>query len=955
MALSVDAFLSLPDILDTADRVSDGEVPDARSQLSACGEGGGGALCLAMIEPPAGAVVEVLVHDTIIQDNEANVGGGVFAAVKSEGKWNEAMRERGRCPTTRLYEPCRSLRFMNVTITQNSATSSGGGIFVIDPRSISLQCHLESDVATSLWEAMGTGSLYGEDSTCNAIEQNRVSGEGFGPDGATDVYQLSISDASQRIDNLTSGERLLPECRDCTKQYVEGIQVEVLDFFRQTITAGISAAEQPVRLVSNNILGERRYVAERGVVNINNTRGIGIGISRAAVSIEAADDPSLRTEIAFSTRSCYPGEEETEISCDVCRPTEYTFSPASPGCQQCEPHAICNGGAAMVPEDGYWHSTPFSPQFHECIVREACSYPGREEILTAFYADRYAVEIELRSANQSLEAGEKPIFPNDEQCASGYRGVLCGSCEPGYGHFPGGECVECPVNKGGAILIAVLTALWMTFFVGINLATTLSSTYRQIRAALWKKEATTVQMDMQGRHLTASVEEGTSNEDSEMSPVSMDARVAATIKQTEILKILVSYLQVTSVAVSVNLNWLGSIKGLLSFELILLGMANGSKFVPLDCTFDVDDEDNGGVPNSIKVLWLRTSFPLIVLVFFIIVNCIAVFRRRWTQSEHPGIRGIKDFVTIKSYSVVTLIVVVFFSYISVTSEFMRTVNCTGVDEPSTGHRYDLYAVETGDSVWAEDTSLYCFRGDHIVTGVLGILGLIFFSLATILFILLWLPLNASRLDDPAFISQYGFIYQGYREQWYATPWEAVITIRKVLIAAVVVFAFPLGPNLQGICAMGVIILAIALHSVVAPFKSFDGHPNVPTYAGQVFRSLGMKALADIWVRVNNKISLNDLEKASLMASLTTFYSGILFFDENTSGVGKLVMAAFTFAINLGFIAYILYRLYAGAHVSVDLYCAHLQMVDPSKVIPGGTGVIGLILRAITIYQNRDVF
>ena len=361
------------------------------------------------------------------------------------------------------------------------------------------------------------------------------------------------------------------------------------------------------------------------------------------------------------------------------------------------------------------------------------------------------------------------------------------------------------------------------------------------------------------------------------------------------------------------------------------------------------------VPNSIKVLWLRTTFPLFVLAFFIVANGIAVFRRRWTRTEPPRVHGIKDYVTIKSYSVVTIIVVAFFSYISVTTEFIRTANCIRVDQSSTGHRYDLYAVETGDRVWAEDTSLYCFRGDHIVTGVLGILGLIFFSMTSILFILLWLPRNASRLDDPAFISLYGFIYQGYKEQWYATPWEAVIAIRKALIAAVVVFAFPLGPNLQGICAMGVIILAIALQSIVSPFKSFDGHPNVPAYAGQVFRSLGMEALARMWVSINNKISLNDLEKASLMASLTVFYSGILFYDENTSRDGKFIMAAFTFAINLGFFAYALYRLYTGAHVSVDLYCAHLKMVDPSKAIPDGTGVIGLLLRAIIIYQNRDVF
>lgn len=81
----------------------------------------------------------------------------------------------------------------------------------------------------------------------------------------------------------------------------------------------------------------------------------------------------------LSIRHCYIGEHnitEGKI-CSACQPGFYGFDPAIP-CQACKIQANCSGGASLVPKNGYWHSTPFSPQFHECLVRTACTYEGRE-------------------------------------------------------------------------------------------------------------------------------------------------------------------------------------------------------------------------------------------------------------------------------------------------------------------------------------------------------------------------------------------------------------------------------------------------------------------------------------------------------------------------------------------------------------------------------------------------
>lgn len=73
-----------------------------------------------------------------------------------------------------------------------------------------------------------------------------------------------------------------------------------------------------------------------------------------------------------------------------------SFHPEA-GCLPCEKEAQCRGGAALVPNPGWWHSTPYSPDFHECIIHEACDYTNRIENLTVFYSDPAALVLNNNS------------------------------------------------------------------------------------------------------------------------------------------------------------------------------------------------------------------------------------------------------------------------------------------------------------------------------------------------------------------------------------------------------------------------------------------------------------------------------------------------------------------------------------------------------------------------------
>jgi len=57
----------------------------------------------------------------------------------------------------------------------------------------------------------------------------------------------------------------------------------------------------------------------------------------------------------------------------------------------------------LIPEDGYWHSTTFSPYMHKCILAKACYRENRADELIGFYND--SVTIMRKIAEFNVSAG----------------------------------------------------------------------------------------------------------------------------------------------------------------------------------------------------------------------------------------------------------------------------------------------------------------------------------------------------------------------------------------------------------------------------------------------------------------------------------------------------------------------------------------------------------------------
>ena len=157
---------------------------------------------------------------------------------------------------------------------------------------------------------------------------------------------------------------------------------------------------------------------------------------------------------------CLPGYISTpeRVQCNYCATiVSLSWNTSNLQCDACPEGAQCFGGERVVPKNGYYHSSPRSYQFHECISNKACTYEGRIEKL------------------ENLRSGIENHYIN-AQCADGYTGVLCGSCADGFIRSGIADCRKC------ASLTANILYFVFTFFILVVFLvyTVLNTLYKDI-------------------------------------------------------------------------------------------------------------------------------------------------------------------------------------------------------------------------------------------------------------------------------------------------------------------------------------------------------------------------------------------------------------------------------------------------------------------------------------------
>ena len=388
-------------------------------------------------------------------------------------------------------DTCQRFMLHNVTVVHNRADYAGG-IFTTLPEGIATSCGSDNSIdmiSVNLVEQYGNTSAL--TAYCSNVSANEIS-DGLdieGADGGSNAAFFAVEGLEEggELKQVASGEKLVLSCENETDASREcPLRIAVKDVFGQTILRGIEDAGLTLSLLSNDIVGDLRYTAVDGIAVINNTMAWGVGIS-SNVTIVSDSHPDISLQLKFSTRRCYPGELLQDNVCRKCPSEQYGFNPLSKGCNGCEENAKCHGGGVLVPSDGFWHSTPFSPLMQECIHHQACMYQGREQILTAFYDDNAKLNEDIEAMNLHIEGqAPKPLFPEYRQCADGYKGILCGSCEDGYGHSHTGACDKCSEDRAMNGVFIFLTTVWLFLLIGANCAVTLVS--KNMRVELVKHE-----------------------------------------------------------------------------------------------------------------------------------------------------------------------------------------------------------------------------------------------------------------------------------------------------------------------------------------------------------------------------------------------------------------------------------------------------------------------------------
>jgi hypothetical protein len=592
---------------------------------------------------------------------------------------------------------------------------------------------------------------------------------------------------------------------------------------------------------------------------------------------------SVRNDIGYGNWS------KTIIVFPGCASHEYLMSYrplAGQLCNECPRGAHCGGGRAsnVTALSGHWR-IPWSSAglgFQECPVATSCLGYSAAQSRNYSVSNLEGIE-QLLPQPPSLSDVVSPEAL--ESCASGYQGVLCSACEEGFTRWGRYECRKC-ADRVLVGLAAAGVSVIVLFMVG-------HLTLNAVRSSL---------------------------QDS----VKMD--VAA-------IKIGFSFLQTVSIASSFELRWPDSVRGL--FGVMESVTSVTSDVLSLDCMLLGQQESlSSFFPNG-SVFLARTSIMLSVpflLVFVVALfwfcvaplcgKCIDQFaderamrslsveesavqqtitpsgRRRALstpiralahKSATKKLRSVilgehTQDIKLTVWDRLTLMVVVmlFMVHMSVTKASLQLLTCQRLSQLGPPATLDGVTplepsvsgscpVALAASRLAGDLELCC--NDPAVqtfTLGLGIPSVLVYALGIPLSSVVLLGRNRHRLDEKHVKATLGFLYSGYRHSVFY--WEAVVMVRKALVAGIAVFLAPAGAAIQTYAALLLVFGLTVLQAVSRPFR-FE--------------------------------ILNRLELCSLVSAFVTFACGLFLTDPNSSDAIRVSATLVIFVLNLAVIVSVL--------------------------------------------------
>ncbi|KAG2429161.1 hypothetical protein HYH02_014096 [Chlamydomonas schloesseri] len=460
------------------------------------GVGGGGGACFDVS-------ADVVISGGVWENNTATNGGAMWVAQK--------------CNPI-IDDTCGYVRLYGVTLRDNLADGGGGGAaFLYEANDLLASCDLfpnstaASDLSTAddlfalavpmtPLAAASDALVVAAASSSNSSSNSSSSSSGVLGNNATVVSVCGGAWAGNRAQYgallaTTAAAVTVVEPAGAFKSSYRSndllpVLVEVVDAFGQRITGGsteaaatlgaVAATTQPLGVTTQSATGGLAGFVSLRVREVPGNYSFNISVSGTFHAL--APEP-----LAVVVRRCWVGEVEKEADlCVPCAAGTFSFAPDNATCDACPEHAECapnstvaDSGFIVLHEDGYWRSSPFSPQVLECPNSDACTYDGNASVAAVPWVNGSRQEVLLAALHQINARGPTAVSPNASagalalwrqvQCSEGYTGNVCGGCLSGYGITGDATCSKCP-NKSLNTLYFFLVSLINVFMIMITVS-----------------------------------------------------------------------------------------------------------------------------------------------------------------------------------------------------------------------------------------------------------------------------------------------------------------------------------------------------------------------------------------------------------------------------------------------------------------------------------------------------
>eukprot|EP00210_Caulerpa_lentillifera_P003656 g3490.t1 len=860
----------------------------------------------------------------------------------------------------------RVVRFSNVTFERNKA-QNGGALFTNYPHMINIR---DTDENSTSYNHSFINIQENDTFMDKGIrfENNSNLDNGYGPDYAT----FPVNANFYKDGNFFNSAYLT--FSDFRSRGYLKFHMDFRDDFGQNVSF-IRNFTVEIRKAGNNpaqmlptLYGQTNAVFnESGFVNFTGTRVGGKENKSYSLSIHFFHrGQELRMTrsyfIKVKIRPCRIGEVTKEddngvIECKPCGTGQFSWN-SSRECKSCEgiEGVECHGSTA-VPKDHYWHSSSFSRNMLKCIYPGACKYDDRNRTITE-------AESEAHSNNTRLFYGDE----DSVQCAPGYKGIRCGTCEENYGKV-GEQCQACESKARGSFFLSLMV-LWSIVFVGFFIRSVLQlskriefnkkyvgSTFQGRREEIPEPahERNLNQLQIEDSEIcpdeishlafemSTSQEGNTSSvstsrlhsyiqashpamqdwttivanrrsarssikKSKKRSRLIVNPRKIRNRKETglvtrfqrlksvgssrdlkpltlvnpasEVLKIMINFLQLTSVAIFINIPWSEVVRNVLDAIGTMANLSTGGGYFSLDCF---------SIPHPFaKSLWrmvILVLYPFFIFIIFVMIWALRTLIKRKTMKY------------FRHRIWLAFLAIIYFFYIGLTKNLLRFFVCFDIKDDVAVERDSTLEVDLAGHHWEEDTSVQCYKNDHLLLVLCFVVPLLFlitigYPVGTFLI----LQLKATKLEDENVVCTYGFLYQAYNKHY----WEVTIMFRKAAIAAVTVFPQELGANVQGLLCLLILFVSLVCHLFFRPFKKEVNH-------------------------------LNQLESFSLSATIGVFFSGLVFNDPKTGGITEVFLSVLAILCVLGTLLLMFFHLITSSEEVLDMLLLEKGVMDSDQL------------------------